>query len=154
MGKVKDLGWTDEPRNWSRHSEPPQGEKGCYSELGEAAESMSSMVWSCGETGWPPFTRFHFIRRFWNHTLTCRRNERSWQWVTQPKPKHLSIRSCPYKHSPSTSCSDWHCLFWPLIHSDSGQEFRSHLGVIAICGMFLVVCIFAAGWLLSHLYQH
>lgn len=41
-----------------------------YSELGEAAESTSSVSCSCGGTACPPLTRFHFILLFWNHTLT------------------------------------------------------------------------------------
>lgn len=40
------------------------------SEVGEAAESMSSFSRSLGDDDWPPFTRFHFIRRFWNQTFT------------------------------------------------------------------------------------
>ena len=41
-----------------------------YSELGDAAESLSSLSRSPGDEDWPPFTLFHFILRFWNHTLT------------------------------------------------------------------------------------
>lgn len=42
-----------------------------HSELGEAAESMSSFSRSLGEDDCPPFTLFHFILLFWNHTFTC-----------------------------------------------------------------------------------
>lgn len=42
-----------------------------YSELGEAAESISSFSRSLGEVDCPPFTLFHFIRLFWNQTFTC-----------------------------------------------------------------------------------
>lgn len=41
-----------------------------HSELGEAAESTSSFSRSLGEDDCPPFTRFHFILLFWNHTFT------------------------------------------------------------------------------------
>lgn len=48
-----------------------------HSELGEAAESLSSFSRSLGEDDCPPFTLFHFILLFWNHTFTCWRDTKA-----------------------------------------------------------------------------
>lgn len=70
-----------------------------HSELGEAAESTSSFSRSLGEDDCPPFTLFHFILRFWNHTFTCRHRKdisplgknRS---VVGVREKRISLRLC------------------------------------------------------------
>lgn len=83
-----------------------------YSELGEAAESMSSGSCSWGDTGCPPLTRFHFILRFWNHTLTWIRKGKNWWSV--PLPLYLSghhISNGPFSASAKHKRPDFYrCL--------------------------------------------
>ena len=55
---------------------------------------------------WPPFTRFHFILLFWNHTFTYRKNI-----IGKSTQCRLKVSICVYKHWSIQSILYLYCTY-------------------------------------------